>query len=155
MEERHKYFMQIALNEAKKAEQKGEIPIGAVIVLNDTVISKNHNRVEELSNSTAHAELLAIQEAVKIIGYKHLLDATLYVTLEPCSMCAGAIVLARIKRLVFATHDSKSGACGSVLNIVQNPKLNHKVEILSGILENESSILLKTFFKQLRSKDNE
>ncbi len=155
MEERHKYFMQIALNEAKKAEQKGEIPIGAVIVLNDNVISKNHNRVEELSNSTAHAELLTIQEAIKIIGYKHLLDTTLYVTLEPCSMCAGAIVLARIKSLVFAAPDPKSGACSSVLNIVQNPKLNHRVEILSGVLENESSLLLKTFFKQLRSKDNE
>lgn len=153
MNEKDSTYMEIALDEAKKALLSGDVPVGAIIVYNGEIISREHNRVEELSDATAHAELLAIKDAIKKVGYKHLLDATMYVTLEPCSMCAGAIVLARLKRLVFAARDQKAGACSSVFNIVQSSQLNHFVEVTQGIMENESSKMLSTFFKQLRNKD--
>jgi tRNA(adenine34) deaminase len=146
-------YMEIAIEEAKKALETGDVPIGAVIVLNDEIISQEHNRVEELSDATAHAEILAIKAAIRKIGYKHLLNCTMYVTLEPCSMCAGAIVLTRIKRLVYAASDPKAGACSSIFNIVQAPQLNHFVETTQGIMKDESSSMLTTFFKQLRNKD--
>ena len=145
------YFMSQALKEAKKALLHNDVPIGAVIVKDNKIIAKAHNQVEKNNDSTAHAELIAIKKAMKKIGYKHLLDCDLFVTLEPCSMCAGAIVLARIKNLYFATDDPKAGACGSILNIPNNKRLNHQVNIYSGILQYECSIIIKDFFKQLRT----
>jgi tRNA(adenine34) deaminase len=153
MNEKDSEYMEIALDEAKKALLSGDVPVGAIIVYNGEIISREHNRVEELNDATAHAELLAIKDAIKKVGYKHLLDSTIYVTLEPCSMCAGAIVLARLKRLVFAARDQKAGACSSVFNIVQSSQLNHFVELTQGIMENESSTMLSTFFKKLRNKE--
>ena len=148
----HEYFMSKALEEAKLALEHNDVPIGAVIVSKNQVVAKGHNHVEKFADSTAHAELLTIKSALKNIGYKHLLDSTMYVTLEPCSMCAGAIVLARIKTLVFGAKDIKAGACGSVLNLVQTQELNHRVKLVEGVLEKECSELITGFFKDLRSK---
>lgn len=145
--------MGFALEEAKKAAEYGDVPIGCVIVYKGDIIAKNHNRVEIDSDSTAHAELLAIREAQKSISYKHLLDCDMYITLEPCSMCAGAIVLSRVNRLFIATADPKSGACGSIMDITNIEKLNHKCEVHYGIYETESSELLKGFFKKLRERN--
>lgn len=145
-------FMLIAIEEAKKSLESMDIPVGALIILDNKIVAKAHNEVEKKRDSTRHAEMLVIQKAIKKCGYKHLLRATLVTTLEPCPMCAGAIVLARIKRVIFAAYDPKSGAAGSVLDILQNEKLNHRVEVTGGILAKESSILLKSFFKILRSE---
>lgn len=142
--------MSIALEEAKKAVQHEDVPIGCVIVFEDNIIAKSHNNVELNKDSTAHAEMLAIREAQKVIGHKHLLECDMYITLEPCSMCAGAIVLSRLRNLYIATADPKSGACGSIFNIVSNENLNHRTNVYFGAKENESSQLLKEFFKQLR-----
>lgn len=144
------YFMQIALEEAEKALETGDIPVGAVIVFDDKIVGKGHNQIEKKNNSLLHAEMLAIKEAIKNIGYKHLLDCTLYVTLEPCAMCAGAIVLSRIKKVIYAAADLKTGAGGSIFNILQDSRLNHRVEVESGLLESESSYLIKNFFVNLR-----
>lgn len=144
------YFMSEAINEAKKAIDHNDVPIGAVIVKDNKIIARGHNQVEKNNDSTAHAELIAIKKAIKKTGYKHLLDCDLYVTLEPCSMCAGAIVLSRIKNLYYATDDPKAGACGSVLNIIGEQRLNHQVNFFSGILQKESSVIIKEFFKKLR-----
>ncbi len=146
-------YMGFALEEAKKAAEYGDVPIGCVIVYKGDIIAKSHNRVEIDSDSTAHAELLAIREAQKSISYKHLLDCDMYITLEPCAMCAGAIVLSRVNRLFIATTDPKSGACGSILDITNNEKLNHKCKVHYGIYETESSELLKGFFKKLRERN--
>lgn len=146
------YFMQIALSEARKALESEDVPIGAVIVSNGKIISRAYNQVEKKNNALAHAELLAIDKAIKKIGYKHLLDCEIYTTLEPCPMCAGAIVLTRLKRLIFAAADPKSGASSSVLNITNNPSLNHRVEVSSGVLADESSELLKWFFQYIRNQ---
>lgn len=146
------YFMQAALKQARIALENEDVPIGAVIVCNGKIISRAYNQVEKTNNALAHAEILAINKAIKKIGYKHLLDCVLYTTLEPCPMCAGAIVLARIKRLVIAANDPKSGAAGSVLDITNNIQLNHKVEIQSGIYADESSELLKSFFQYIRNQ---
>jgi tRNA(adenine34) deaminase len=146
------YFMQIALSEARKALESEDVPVGAVIVSNGKIISRAYNQVEKKNNALAHAELLAIDKAIKKIGYKHLLDCEIYTTLEPCPMCAGAIVLTRLKRLIFAATDPKSGASSSVLNITNNPSLNHRVEVSSGVLADESSELLKWFFQYIRNQ---
>ena len=143
-------WMNEALNEAKKALENNDVPIGAVIVFEDRVIGRGFNRVEKDNNSTAHAELIAINEAIKEMNYKHLLDCTLYTTLEPCPMCAGAIVLSRIPMIVIGTDDPKAGAAGSVMNILENERLNHKCNLKRGILKEECSALLKEFFKELR-----
>lgn len=145
--------MGLALDEAKKASELGDVPIGCVIVHNCDIVAATHNRVEIDKDSTAHAELLAIRAAQKSIGYKHLLDCDMYITLEPCAMCAGAIVLSRVNRLFIATTDPKSGACGSVMDITNNPELNHSCEVHYGIYETESSELLKNFFKKLRERN--
>lgn len=145
-------LMRVAINEAKKALEFGDVPVGALILVDDKIISKSHNEVEKNSDAIRHAELNSIQTAIKKVGYKHLLDATLVTTLEPCPMCAGAIVLARIPRVVFGAYDPKSGAGGSVLNILNNNKLNHRVKVISGILEKECFELLKDFFKNLRNE---
>ncbi len=145
--------MRIAIEEARQALAEDEVPVGAVIVCQDQVIARAHNHREAWQDPTAHAELLAIKQAANVLGTWRLLDASLYVTLEPCAMCAGAIVLARIKTLVFGARDPKAGATGSVLNIVQHSALNHEVEIVEGILKDECSEMLQSFFKKIRQRN--
>jgi tRNA(adenine34) deaminase len=142
--------MKEALKEAQEAFEENEIPVGAVIVHEDKIIGRGHNQVECLQDPTAHAEILALTSATNFLKTKWLNGTSMYVTIEPCSMCAGAMVLSRIKNLYFGAKDPKTGACGSVLNIVNHKKLNHRLKIVSGILERESSSLLKDFFKNKR-----
>ena len=148
----NKYFMSQALEQAKKAKEIGEVPIGAVIVKNERIIARGFNERESLKNPLAHAEILAINEASKVLDSWRLLDTTMYVTIEPCAMCAGAIVNSRIKRLVIGAMDSKMGACGSIVDLVRHEKFNHKVELQVGVLEEECSVIMKDFFKQLRDR---
>lgn len=145
--------MRIALAEARKALRFGDVPIGAVIIKGNEVIVKSYNQVEKLSSPLHHAEIIAINKAIKKIGYKHLLDCTIYTTLEPCPMCAGAIVLARIARLVYSADDPKSGASNSLYSITSDERLNHRCEVTQGVLKDESSELLKQFFQQLRKRN--
>lgn len=147
------YFMQEALKQAKIAAEKDEVPVGAVVVHEAQIIGRAHNQVEMLKDPTAHAEMIALTQAAGTLGQKWLHDCTLYVTLEPCSMCAGAMVLARIKRLVFAAADPKTGACGSVFDIPQSEQLNHKVEVSAGVLEEQGSYLLREFFERKRREN--
>ncbi len=142
--------MKEALKEAEKAYEKGEIPVGAVVVVNGEIISKAHNIKETTFDPTAHAEMLAIRGATRILGRWRLIDATLYVTKEPCIMCAGAIVNSRIKRLVYGCDDPKGGGVVSLYNILNDKRLNHQVEIKEGILEIECRDILKRFFRELR-----
>ena len=144
-------FMLEALKEADKAAKLGEVPVGAVIVKNGEIISKTHNLVETNKSSSAHAEMLAITDAEEKLSAKWLIDATMYVTLEPCSMCAGAMVLARLKRLVIGALDPKTGACGSILNVVSCDDLNHKIDVTTGVLADECSNMLKEFFHTKRA----
>lgn len=143
-------FMKEAIKEAKKAFKKNEVPVGAVVVKDNKIIAKAHNLNITTNDPTAHAEILALRKASKILRNYRLTDCEIYATLEPCPMCAGAMVYARIKRLVYATDDPKSGCCKSVLNIVNNKKLNHRIEVTSGVCKKEAEKLLKTFFKKLR-----
>lgn len=143
-------FMKIALNEAKKAYNKGEIPVGAVIVKDDEVIAKAHNLKELKKDTTKHAEILAIQKASRKLDSWRLEDCEMYVTLEPCSMCAGALIQARIKKIYIGTMDYKTGACGSVLNLLGDYKFNHLVEVEKGVLADECEKIIKEFFKELR-----
>ena len=142
--------MAFALQEAEQALLKGEVPVGAVVVYQGQLIGRGHNQVEGLKDPTAHAEMIAIKAASEKVSSWRLSDAALYVTLEPCAMCAGAMVLARLPRLVFGALDPKSGACGSVLDVVQHPSLNHQVEVVSGVLDAQCGALLKSFFRKLR-----
>lgn len=144
--------MKEALKEAKKAFNKNEIPVGCVIVLDDQIIARGHNLRQTKKSVLGHAEIMAIQKANKKLDSWILENCTMYVTLEPCSMCAGAILQSRIKRLVFGAYEPKHGACGSIINILDNNEFNHQVEITSNVLENESSTLLKNFFQILRQK---
>ncbi|KOS31266.1 adenosine deaminase [Bacillus anthracis] len=146
------YFMQLATEEAKKAEAIQEVPIGAVIVLNGEVISAAHNLRETEQRSIAHAELLAIDEACKKLGTWRLEDATLYVTLEPCPMCAGGIVLSRVKRVVYGAGDPKGGCAGTLMNLLTDERFNHQCEVVAGVLEEECGTLLTNFFRELRKK---
>ncbi|HHL3302915.1 TPA: tRNA adenosine(34) deaminase TadA [Bacillus cereus] len=146
------YFMQLAIEEAKKAEAIQEVPIGAVIVLNGEVISAAHNLRETEQRSIAHAELLAIDEACKKLGTWRLEDATLYVTLEPCPMCAGGIVLSRVKRVVYGAGDPKGGCAGTLMNLLTDERFNHQCEVVAGVLEEECGTLLTNFFRELRKK---
>ncbi len=143
-------FMNAALEEAQKAFALGEVPVGAILVHRDTIIARGHNLREWQQNPTAHAELLVIQRAAEEMKSWRLLDTTLYVTLEPCLMCAGAILQARIPRLVFGTMDPKAGACGSLFTVHQDSRLNHQVTITHGIQEDPCRNILKDFFQQLR-----
>ncbi len=143
-------FMKIALKEAKKAYDKEEIPVGAVIVKDGKVVAKAHNLKEQKNDTTKHAEILAIQKASKKLDSWRLQDCEMYVTLEPCSMCAGALIQSRIKKVYIGTMDYKTGACGSVLNLLNDYKFNHYVEIETGILADECEKILKDFFKELR-----
>ncbi len=146
-----KVFMMEAIKEAKKAFKKNEVPVGAVVVKDNKIIAKAHNLNITTNDPTAHAEILALRKASKILRNYRLTDCELYATLEPCPMCAGAMVYARIKRLIYAADDPKSGCCKSVLNIVNNKKLNHKIEVVSEVCKKESERLLKRFFKKLRN----
>ncbi|MBK0010618.1 MULTISPECIES: tRNA adenosine(34) deaminase TadA [Priestia] len=145
-------YMRLAIDEALKAKDKLEVPIGAVIVQNDEVIAAAYNLRETEQRSVAHAELLAIDEACKKLGTWRLEDATLYVTLEPCPMCAGAIVLSRVKRVVFGAYDPKGGCAGTLLNLLEFEKFNHQAEVVGGMLEEECGSLLTTFFRELRQR---
>lgn len=143
-------YMKSALKEAKKAYDKGEIPVGAVIVKDGKIISRAHNLKELKNDTTKHAEILAIQKASKKLKSWRLEDCEMYVTLEPCSMCAGALIQSRIKKVYVGTMDYKTGACGSVLNLLQDFKFNHYVELETGVLKDECENILKNFFKDLR-----
>ncbi|MDR7247172.1 MULTISPECIES: tRNA adenosine(34) deaminase TadA [Priestia] len=145
-------YMRLAIDEALKAKDKLEVPIGAVIVQNDEVIASAYNLRETEQRSVAHAELLAIDEACKKLGTWRLEDATLYVTLEPCPMCAGAIVLSRVKRVVFGAYDPKGGCAGTLVNLLEFEKFNHQAEVVGGMLEEECGSLLTTFFRELRQR---
>ena len=142
--------MEEALVEAKKAFELGEVPVGAVIVKDGEIIARAHNLTETSKDPTAHAEVLAIKEAAEVLGGWRLLGCSMYVTLEPCSMCAGALVWSRMENLFIGARDPKTGACGSVFNIVDSGKLNHNVNVEYGLLEEECSELLKEFFRALR-----
>ena len=144
--------MEQALELAKQAAEKGEVPVGAILVRNDVRIAEASNLREQSGSPIAHAEMLVIQAASEKIGNWRFVDTTLYVTLEPCPMCAGAIVLARIPKVVYGTTDPKSGAAGTLYNILQDERLNHRVELVSGVLANESRALLKSFFQERRHK---
>jgi tRNA(adenine34) deaminase len=145
-------YMRIAIDQARIAEENGDVPIGAVIVHNDQIIAKAYNQREQLQDPTAHAEIIALTQASAALETWHLNDCTIYVTLEPCCMCAGALVLARIDRLVYGCDDPKTGAVKSLYNIVQDSRLNHRVEVTSGVLADECSQILQEFFLQRRTK---
>ena len=143
------------MQEANLALKKKEVPVGAVVVYQDKVIGRGHNQTETLNDPTAHAEILAIGAAANYLNSWRLSEAVLYVTLEPCAMCAGAIVLARMKKLVFGAFDPKAGACGSLYNLVQDKRLNHQVEVITEVLKEDCSALLQAFFKELREVKDE
>ena len=143
-------FMNIALAEAKKAEAYGEVPVGAVIVVEGAVIARAFNRSISLNDPTAHAEIAALREACRSVGNYRLSGATMYCTVEPCMMCAGAMIHARLSRLVFGTPDPKAGSAGSIYNVLTDPRLNHRVEVVSGIREEECAALLRDFFARRR-----
>lgn len=151
MKEETKYMRQ-ALKEAQKAYEKDEIPVGAIIVKDGKIIARGHNEKEGKQDTTHHAEIIAIQKASKKLGTWRLTGCIMYVTLEPCSMCAGALIQARIDKVVIGTMDEKTGACGSVLNLLQEYPFNHKVEMTTGILQEECESILKEFFRELRNR---
>jgi tRNA(adenine34) deaminase len=143
-------WMRRALQEAAAAEALGEVPVGAVVVRGGALVAAGHNLTHTLQDPSAHAEMVAIRRAAQALGEWRLLDCTLYVTLEPCAMCSGAIVLARIPRLVFAAHDPKAGMSGSLANLVQHPRLNHRVQLTTGVLADEAGEVLRAFFRARR-----
>ena len=142
-----------ALKEAEKALKKKEVPVGAVVVYQNKIIGRGYNQTETLKDATAHAEILAIGAASNYLDSWRLNDASIYVTVEPCIMCAGAIILSRLDRLIFGTPDPKAGACGSLYNLPQDIRLNHQVKIVSGILEGQCKGILKAFFEKLRKSE--
>jgi tRNA(adenine34) deaminase len=147
---RDDYFMRLALREAERALEHEDVPIGAVVVRDRELIAAAHNERELRQDPTAHAEILALREAAAAIGSWRVLDAVLYVTLEPCAMCAGALVLARVARVVYAAPDPKAGACGSVLDVLGEPRLNHRPVVAGGLLASDSAALLSSFFAPRR-----
>ncbi|HTA98469.1 MAG TPA: tRNA adenosine(34) deaminase TadA [Solirubrobacteraceae bacterium] len=147
---RDEYFMRLALREAQRATEHDDVPIGAVVAHAGELIAAGHNERELRQDPTAHAETIALREAARALGSWRVLDAVLYVTLEPCAMCAGAIVLARIPRVVFGASDPKAGACGSVLDVLAEPRLNHRPDVASGLLGEECGALLSEFFASRR-----
>ena len=146
-------FMREALLQAKQAVEQGEVPIGCVVVQDGAIIARAHNLRETWQDPTAHAEILALREAARKLGRWRLTGATLYATMEPCAMCAGALVLARVDRLVYGCPDPKAGACGSVFDIVREPQLNHRIEVGIGVLEEECQSVLKEFFADRRGEN--
>jgi tRNA(adenine34) deaminase len=147
---REEYFMRLALREAARALEHEDVPIGAVVVQGGEVIGAGHNERELRSDPTAHAEMIALREAARALGSWRVLDSVMYVTLEPCAMCAGAIVLARLPRVVFGATDPKAGAAGSVFNILEEPRLNHRPQVESGLLAEDCAELLRSFFAPRR-----
>ena len=145
-------YMRLAIEQVKIAEEHGDVPIGAVIIYENQIIGKAYNQREQLNDPTAHAEIIALTQAAAFLESWRLHGCTMYVTLEPCPMCAGALVLARVDRLVYGCNDPKAGACGSLYNIVQDERLNHRLEITPGVLTDECSRLLQDFFQRRRSE---
>lgn len=145
------HWMREALREAELAGHRGEVPVGAVVVGAGRVLGRAGNAIEASQDPTAHAEMLALRQAAAALGTRRLLATTLYATLEPCAMCAGAVVLARVPRLVFGAADPKSGACGSLHNVAEDPRLNHRCQVRGGVLKRECAELLKGFFTALRA----
>ena len=146
-----KQYMELAIKEAKKALGIGEVPIGAIVIYNGEIVGRGYNLKEELQDPTAHAEMIAIREAAQRLGSWRLSDCQLFVTLEPCPMCIGAMLQARIKRLVYGAADEKGGATGSLYNLADDERFNHQIEVKSGVLAEESSQMLKEFFRSLRT----
>ncbi|MBY9082407.1 tRNA adenosine(34) deaminase TadA [Paenibacillus sp. HN-1] len=151
-QQEHEHWMREAIAEARKGEALGEVPIGAVVVQDGAIIGRGYNLRETTLDSTAHAEMVAIREASKALNSWRLLDCTLYVTLEPCPMCAGAMVQSRVPRTVYGTPDPKAGCAGTLMNLLEEPRFNHCTEIISGILQEECAELLTSFFRRLRQK---
>ena len=149
----HDRWMEMALREAERAYDQAEVPVGAVIIRDHQVIGKGYNQIEQLQDPTAHAEIIAITAAAAHLGSRRLDECIMYVTLEPCAMCAGAIVLARIPTLVFGSFDPKAGACGTLYNIVEDARLNHTLHVISGVCDDKSSQLLKAFFGTIRKNN--
>lgn len=147
-------FMRVAIEAAKIAEENGDVPIGAVIIHKNQIIAKAYNQREQLKDPTAHAEIIALTQAAAFVEHWRLNGCTMYVTLEPCPMCAGALVLARMDRLVFGCDDPKSGACGNLYDIVRDERLNHKLEVTSGVLAEECTELLQQFFQKRRIENS-
>jgi tRNA(adenine34) deaminase len=152
MPTQHEQWMKIALKEAQRAFENNEVPVGAIIVKDGKIIGKGYNQIEQLQDPTAHAEMLAMTAAANHLQSRRLEHCTLYATLEPCAMCAGAIVLARISTLVFSLYDPKAGACGTLYNIVEDKRLNHTVHVVGGVCDRESESMLKEFFSKKRNK---
>lgn len=150
--EQHEYWMQAAIDEARKAEELGEVPIGAVVVHGGKIISRGYNLRETTYDATAHAEMVAIREASRHLGAWRLLDCRLYVTLEPCPMCAGAIVQSRVPQLIYGTRDPKAGCAGTLMNLLQEPRFNHRTQVTEGVMQEECAALLTQFFRRLRGK---
>ncbi len=146
----HQQHMAKALMLAEDAASKGEVPIGAIVVKDNIIIGKGFNQVEQLKDPTAHAEMIAISAACETLGNKYLSGCSLYVTLEPCPMCSGALVWSKLDKIIFGASDPKSGGCGSLFNVASNKNLNHQVEVIQGILETDCEYLLKDFFKSKR-----
>ena len=151
-EENQVTFMRLALREAERARREREVPVGAIVVRDGRVIARAHNRPIHLKDPTAHAEVLALRRAARKVGNYRLSGCTLYVTIEPCAMCAGAMVQARLKRVVFGASDPKAGAGGSVLSVLNHPRLNHRVEVTEGVLGEDCAAILKEFFGNKRKK---
>jgi tRNA(adenine34) deaminase len=148
----HQYFMAQAFKEAQRAFDEEEVPIGAVVIKDNRIIGRGHNRTESLKDATAHAEMIAITSAAGVVGDWRLDDCILYCTIEPCAMCAGAAVLSRIKTIVFGACDSRFGACGSIFDVPTEKRLNHRIEIISGVMEKESMELMQLFFHEVRKR---
>jgi len=146
----HQNFMFKALKLAERAMDEEEVPVGAIIVKNERIIGRGYNQTERLKDPTAHAEMIAISAAASTLSNKYLKGCTLYVTLEPCPMCAGALIWSKIDRIVFGALDERAGSCGTVFNLTNSDKLNHNIEIIQGVLESDSAYLLKEFFKSKR-----
>ncbi|MED1206086.1 tRNA adenosine(34) deaminase TadA [Heyndrickxia acidicola] len=144
------HFMREAMKEAEKAKAKNEVPIGAIVVLKDEIVGRGHNLRETTQNAVTHAEMIAIQEACQRVGSWRLEEAVLYVTLEPCPMCSGAIILSRINKVVYGAVDPKAGCAGTLMNLLQDSRFNHQCELVSGVLERECSYMLSAFFKEIR-----
>ncbi len=147
-----KRFMKEALREAEKALELDEVPVGAVIVFKRQIIGRAHNQIKTLKDPTAHAEMIAITQAAAYLKNERLKGCDMYVTIEPCSMCTGALVLARVKKIVYAAKDPKTGACGSIFNLASSSKLNHRISVRSGVMKDECAALIKEFFKKKRIK---
>ena len=152
MKDKHQHFMNKAIKEARKTKNSVDVPVGAVVVLDNNIIGRGHNQVELLNDPTAHAEMIAITSATATIGEKWLREASLYVTVEPCSMCAGAAVLARLKQVVYGVPDVKTGAHSSLFNLLNDPRLNHRVEVVPGIQKEACAALMFDFFESMRKK---